>query len=263
MSSNTAESDGRWVDPEDARQALKEGTGEGVRIGVLDSGIDVSHPGLNGLELRDDITVSVEGGAIQVSEGDGQDVFGHGTAVAGIIRTLAPDAEIGSIRILGSFKESRSSVVRAGVKECISRGYNILNCSFGCPGRSEFVMSYKSWVDQAYIRKVHVVSACNNIDQSTPEWPAHFPTVIAVTGIEGDPEALYFREGGLVEFGAQGEESKALWLRGEVRSVLGSSFAAARASGLLARLLSVYPNLPPMLAKSLLKEVGASWPEEA
>jgi hypothetical protein len=251
----------RWIRPADARRALAEGTGAGVRIAVLDTGIEAAHPGFGDLQLRDDLIVTVEGGQVRVSEGEGQDVYGHGTAVAGIIRALAPEAEIGSFRILGTFKESRSSVVRAGVRQAISRGYHILNCSFGCPGRPEFLMSFKSWVDKAYMEDVHIVTACNNVDFSTPEWPAHFPSVIAVGGIEGDPDEVYFRKGELVEFGALGQEAKALWPNGENRSVLGSSFAAARISGLLARLLSVYPDLPPLLAKSMFREVGRTWPD--
>ena len=108
-----------------------------MRIAVLDSGIDSSHPRLGGIHLSDNLCVKAEGGIISVHEGEGNDVFGHGTAVAGILHSIAPEAQIGNFRVLGAFKEARASVIRAGARLAIERGYDILNCSFGCPGRAE------------------------------------------------------------------------------------------------------------------------------
>ncbi len=250
-----------WIDPAETRAALASGTGRGVRIAVLDSGIDSTHPELGDITLSDDLCIKAEGGMISMHEGDGADVFGHGTAVAGILHKMAPEAEIGNFRVLGAFKEARSSVILAGARLAIDRGYDILNCSFGCPGRAEFVMGFKTWIDEAYIRGVHVVAACNNQDYSIAEWPAHFPSALSVTRVNGGPGELFFQAGDLVEFGARGEEEKAAWLDGGTRSVIGSSFSAPRVSGLLARLLSLHPGLPPLLAKSALRAVATPWPE--
>src|SRR6266700_5582745 len=76
-----------------ALRALHEGTGRGVRVAVIDSGIEISHPRLSGLKLRDDIHVVDAGLHVEARPGDGTDLFGHGTAVASIIRSIAPDAE--------------------------------------------------------------------------------------------------------------------------------------------------------------------------
>lgn len=249
-----------WINPAETRAAIASGAGRGVRIAVLDSGIDSSHPRLEGIHLSDNLCVKAEGGIISVHEGEGNDVFGHGTAVAGILHSIAPEAQIGNFRVLGAFKEARASVIRAGARLAIERGYDILNCSFGCPGRAEFVMGFKSWIDEAYTSGVHVVAACNNQDYSIAEWPAHFPSALSVTRACGGPEQLYFQSGDLVEFGALGEEAQAAWLDGSTRSVIGSSFSAPRVSGLLARLLSGHPGLPPLLAKSALRAVAAPWP---
>ena len=107
---------------------------------------------------------------------------------------------------------------------------------------------------------MHVVAACNNQDYSITEWPAHFPSAISVSRAYGEPDQLFFRPGDLVEFGALGEEKKAAWLEGGSRSVIGSSFSAPRVSGLLARLLSKHPGLPPLLAKSAMRAVADPWP---
>jgi subtilisin family serine protease len=115
---------------DEARQALTSGTGKGVRIAVLDSGIEVDHPGLVGRELADDLHVVDSGIQVEVKSGDGTDIFGHGTAIAGVIRPIAPDAEIGSIRVLGESLASRSVIIREGIRQAIDRDYRILNCSF-------------------------------------------------------------------------------------------------------------------------------------
>lgn len=252
-----------WITPDAARAALAGGAGKGVRIAVLDSGVDAGHPALEGVELIDDLAVVAEGGVLSVREGDGGDVFGHGTAVAGILHALAPEAQIGSFRVLGAFKEARSSVIRAGARLAMDQGYDILNCSFGCPGKADFVMSFKGWVDEAYTRGIHVVAACNNQDYSIAEWPAHFPSVVSVRRAPATPDALYFQGGDLVEFGAMGEERHAAWLGGTTKSVIGSSFAAPRVAALLARLLSVYEGIPPLLAKSVLRAAANPWPGSA
>jgi subtilisin family serine protease len=111
--------------------------------------------------------------------GEGRDLFGHGTAVAGIIRAAAPEAEIGSIRVLGESLSARTAIILEGARQAIERGYHILNCSLGC-GVPEHVLKYKNWVDEAYLKGVHVVAACNNLDSARPEWPGFFTSVLTV-----------------------------------------------------------------------------------
>ena len=159
---------------EEARRALATGTGKGVRIAVIDSGIEIDHEALAGLTLVDDLHVVDGGVQIEVKPGDGSDVFGHGTAVAGVIRRIAPDAQIGSIRVLGANLGSRTVIIREGVRQAIDRGYHVLNCSFGC-GLSEHIFQYKEWIDEAYLKGIHVVSACNNYDFTTPSGRDIFP----------------------------------------------------------------------------------------
>ena len=66
-----------WITPEEAMEAIANGTGKGVRIAVLDSGVEVSHPGLDGLQLRDDIAIVQDDGRIKAVPGEGVDLYGH------------------------------------------------------------------------------------------------------------------------------------------------------------------------------------------
>ena len=249
---------GRWIQLQEAERAIAEGTGRGIKIAVIDSGIEPSHPMLAGIKLAEDIAIVDDEVKLDVVGSDG-DVFGHGTAVSGIIKELAPEAEIGSIRVLGRNNSSRTAIIQLGAQEALSRGYQILNCSFGCAVEAQ-VLAYKSWVDEAYLKGVHVVAACNNDDFRTPEWPAFFPSVLAVNMARTDDESIfYYMRGTLVEFAARGVDVNVAWRDGGKKLVTGSSFATPRISALLARLLSVYPDLSPLQAKSILQAIAKPW----
>lgn len=245
-----------WISPAEAIDAVSQGTGKGVKIAILDSGVEANHPCLKNLKLQDDVILTSRGGRILTEQGCGEDVFGHGTAVADIIHRAAPEAEVGSFRVLGHFKESRAAVIREGVREAALRGYQIIQCSFGAPARSQDAAIYKGWLDALYLRGIHVVAAGSNAGFHTAEWPAHFPTVIAVGADTDDREELRHVQGSLVEFAICGRETSAAWIGGEQREVFGSSFAAPRITAMLARILSVFPNIHPLLAKALLRQLA-------
>jgi subtilisin family serine protease len=252
----------QWLSLDEARQALAHGTGKGVRIAVIDSGIEIDHPQLQGLVLQDDLHIVAEGVQIQVKPGDGTDIFGHGTAVASIIRQIAPEAEIGSFRVLGERLASRTVIIREGVRQALDKGYHILNCSFGC-GVKEQIFEYKDWIDEAYLKGIHVVAACNNIDFTIPEWPGYFPSVITVNMASTLEELRFFyKPGQLVEFSARGVDVQAAWRNRETRPVTGSSFATPRVAALLARILSTSGNLHPLEAKALLHQMADEWTQE-
>jgi subtilisin len=248
-----------WINLDEARRALQDGDGSGVTVAIIDSGIEVSHPQLNGIQLVDDLAVVPFEHTVGVVSGNGVDVFGHGTAVAGVVLSLAPRCRVGSIRVLGSDNSSKTEIVQRAAQEALDRGYKIINCSFGCALKAQ-ILRYKAWVDEAYLKGVHVIAACNNQDFRTPEWPAYFPSVVAVNMVRTDEESqFYYQKGTLVEFAARGMDVKVLWSRGGEKIVSGSSFAAPRLAAMLARLLSVYPDITPIQAKAMLHKIAQPW----
>jgi subtilisin len=253
---------GSWLSLDEARGAFSKGTGRGIRIAVLDSGIEVDHPRLDGLSLADDWHIVSTDVKLEVKPGDGTDVFGHGTAVTDIIRQIAPEAEIGSFRVLGERLNSRTAIIREGVRQAIDRGYHILNCSFGC-GVKEHILQYKDWIDEAYLKGIHIVAACNNIDFTVPEWPGYFPTVITVNMAKGGSgDRLYYRPGTLVEFAACGVNVSAAWRNRETREVTGSSFATPPVAAFLAKVLSAAEHLHPLEAKALMIQLADNWAQD-
>jgi subtilisin len=248
--------DAIWPTLEEARHWLSVGRGRGIKVAVLDSGVEIGHPALSALQLEDDVAVIDDGLHLRVGPGQGNDSYGHGTAVAGIIHQLAPEAKLGSFRVLGQQLRSRSLIIREAARAAIERGYHILNCSFGC-SREDHVLFYKDWIDAAYLRGRHIVAAGNGQDFSKREWPGHFPTVITVNFARFDrPDQFSYCHGQLVEFAARGEEVDVAWLDGTNKRVTGSSFAAPHLTGLLARLISGIPHLSPLEAKALLQRLA-------
>lgn len=253
----------QFPDHAGAAAALEEGRGRGIKVAVIDSGIELSHPAHRGLRLLDDIVFfPVPKKTPRRAAGRGVDVHGHGTAVAGILREAAPEAQIGSFRVFDNRLASRFRLIEAAAMLAIERGYNILNCSFGALAEIDSMEHFKSWVDQAYRRGVHVVCPCNNLFVQEPEWPGSFPSVISVNMADTHDGDLFFRADAashLVEFAARGVDLEVPWKHGGFERRTGSSFAAARAAGLLARFLSRYPGVKPPVAKSLLQEVALPW----
>jgi len=249
-----------WISPDEAKAAIRDATGEGIKVAILDTGVEVTHPGLTRMKLVDDIAIVSEVNTLHVCAGEGQDVYGHGTAIAGIIHSIAPEAEIGSFRVLGHQLGSRTPIVCEGVRQALDRGYKILNCSIGCPGVSKYLMGFKAWVDEAYLMGAHIVTACSNENFTFQEWPSHFPSVISVNMARTNRvDTLFYRRGNLVEFAARGENIDLLWKDGGKKTSSGSSFAAPVATAILAKLLSAYPGLSPLAAKELLRQTSEPW----
>ena len=251
-----------WLTPEDARTLLRTGTGRGVRVAIIDSGVEVSHPKLAGLAVAEDVAIVSDGVKLTTVPNEGIDAYGHATAVAGIIHETAPEAEIGSFHVLDGHNSTRSAIVCEAVRQALEHGYDIINCSFGC-GVLDQVLDYKAWVDEAYLRGVHVVAACNNFDFTTPEWPGFFASVITVNMARTpEVERFWYKAGTLVEFAARGVNIDVAWRGGATKTVTGSSFAAPRVAGLLARMLSAAPELTTVQVKALLRAVADPWSQE-
>lgn len=257
-----------WLDPDMAREAIAGGNGRGVKIAVIDSGIEISHPALSGLRLVDDLAFELTPeGVVKRSPGWGTDVFGHGTSVAYTIRRIAPEAQIGSFRVLNQNLGSKFQIIREAAALAVDLGYHIINCSFGSRADITKIEHFKPWVDAAYRRGVHIVSACDNQDFRSAEWPGHFPSVITVNMADTLSDDLFFRwdqppgnfSSHLVEFAARGVNLELPGRLGRWAKETGSSFAAPHVTGILSRLLSIHPGLKPPVAKALLQEIAMPW----
>src|SRR4029078_9704188 len=86
----------------DRATVFGDADGQGVTVAIVDSGVDADHPVLAGhdvRQLRVDVGDDTAGVVDDIEAGD---LVGHGTACAGIIASVAPGAEIVSLRMLGA-----------------------------------------------------------------------------------------------------------------------------------------------------------------
>jgi subtilisin len=227
-------------------------------VALLDSGIERRHPKFGGASFDDDLCFTGAGNGDAPKDAGGMDLFGHGTAVAAVLLQTAPAVTIGSFRVLGGEAYGRDEIIRRAALEAIARGYHIIHCSFGASGSPFTVMSFKSWVDAAYLAGVHVVAACNNGGSSVRVWPAHFTSVVAVDfSASASNQCVQRREGTLVEFAARGGNGSRLpWRDQTMRTISGTSFSAPVATGLIARILSAYPGIHPDQMKMILRDIA-------
>lgn len=236
--------------------AWEGATGKDVKVAIVDSGVDADHP------FVQDVTRSVvveydrdaEGQAVVREEDGHQDVFGHGTACAGIIRKAAPDCEIYSIRVLGTFLTGKAPVFIGGLKWAIDNGINVVNLSLST-NKYEYFGRFHELTDEAYFRNVMLVSAINN--NPDPSYPSQYSSVFSVAAhMRYDPFGFDYNPTPPVEFGAPGIDVDVAWAKGSIIKSTGNSFAAPHMTGLIAKILSKHPGLTPFQMKTILAGIA-------
>lgn len=229
---------------------LENATGAGIRVLVMDSGIENDHPAIVGREIPNFEVLPVPIGAdvtYRVQPAPAGDAFGHGTAVAALLVQHAPGIEITSLRMLDSERLGSSERVLAGLRWAIEKKFDVVNCSFGTfgPSTTKFLPSYKRVVDLAFCKNVLLIGACSNSDHNLTSLPASFPSVLATDAgrIEESPIPIVKRRAGhLIEFVTRGVDVSVSWKDGSSRLVTGSSFAAPHLAALVARLRQLRPQ---------------------
>lgn len=230
-------------------------TGEGVRVAVVDSGVDGSHPAVGGVQghVAFELDADSESGTRMV-EGPHEDLTGHGTACAGIIRSLAPGVEIYSVRVLGSNLKGKGSMFLAGLEWALDHGIHVANLSLSSKSEAYFGPLHDA-ADRAYFDNTLLVCAANNYPG--PTYPSQFSSVVSVAATTGqDPWALAANPRPPVEFAARGIDVEVAWNDGETIEATGNSFAAPHVTAMAALVRSKHPQLRPFEIKSVLQAVA-------
>jgi len=237
-----------WTEPVTREWAWGGATGKGVRVCVLDSGVELDHPLVG--EVNRSVAVVKEGDRIVVRDDEEGDLCGHGTACAGIIRALAPDCELVSVRVLGAGYRGSGRVLLAGLEWAIEQGFDVVNMSLSTTKR-ENVDRLHELADTAYFRRTTLVASAHNMPVESFPW--RFASVISVGSHEDDdPFIFYSNPSPPVEFFARGLGLDVAWLGGGVLRCTGNSFATPHISALCALVLSKHRDVTPFQLKSIL-----------
>jgi len=169
------------------------------------------------------------------------DSIGHGTATAGIVLQVAPEAEITTIKMIGEDSHGTTDQLIAALAFAIEQGFDVINMSLGTT-HDERAAELSRLADQAFHTGRVIVAAANNFGLAA--FPANFSSVIGVR-MEGfeEVEALRYDWGETIELVSRGVYVEAPSMGGGTQLYTGTSFACPNVSGLAARLLSVYPGL--------------------
>ncbi|MFD8496449.1 S8 family serine peptidase [Amycolatopsis sp. NPDC059657] len=228
------------------------GTGAGVKVAVVDSGIDTTHPAVGPIEGG--VAVDVVDGKAVLRGGDHEDLFGHGTACAGIIRRAAPEASLYSVRVLSTTLSGTGVALLAGLRWALDHGVGVINLSLSTKRREHFAALHEI-ADRAYFRNTVLIAAVNNVPAVS--YPAEFASVLSVAACEGNgPFVLRYNPSPPVEFGAPGIAVEVPWAGGGTVTATGNSFAAAHVTGLVARVLGKHPGMTPFQLKTILHAVA-------
>jgi subtilisin len=230
-------------------------TGRGVKVAVVDSGVDADHPVIDG-RVAGYVAVNLGAeGEIEFDSTAHEDTAGHGTACAGIILGIAPECELYSVRVMGR-RGGKGSALVAGIRWVVDHGIQVANLSLGTT-RKDFFGVLHELTDEAYFRHVVLVTAANNFP--IPSFPCEYASVVSVASHEtNDAYLFYYNPTPPTEFGAFGIDVPAAWKGGGISKVTGNSMAAPHITGIVARILEKHPALTVFQVKAILRALSAN-----
>jgi hypothetical protein len=237
-------------------------TGEGVRVCIVDSGIERSL-------LEEKFTrqgqalYPIEGGVFTADQAEpapyeGHQSTPHGTTVADVVLTIAPKVRLYSADVFGPRGTCEVEVVLRALRWAMDVWRcQIINLSLGVPEQRlqqvQRRQQLQRAVEEAYYRDVLVIAAAHNDHPLTRSYPAAFaPPLLSVDkGVFADPLQCAYRLSETIEFQAHGRG-----YLGPFAAEPATSWAAPHLSGIAARLLSLRPGLKPFEMKTLLYWLG-------
>jgi subtilisin family serine protease len=261
-----------------------------VRVAVIDSGIDATHP---------ELASRIAAGRSFVGGSPGVDTQGHGTFVAGLIAAqaddgigiagLAPSAQLLVAKVVGPEQSIPIEAEAKAIRWAVARGARVINMSLGGlrdpgdPGRDTYSRLEADAVAYAVSKGVVIVAAVGNADQAPSEpwpyasWPSALPHVLGVSALarNGSSPAFSNRDPMFNDIAAPGEEilstfplpltarQPACEEQGystcgteEYQDAEGTSFAAPQVSAAVANMLATLPSLEPSQATAIVERTA-------
>lgn len=201
-------------------------TGKNITVAILDTGCDLQHP-----YLRDNIIDSKF-----FESRDAIDRNGHGTHVAGIIKTIAPDVQLLPIKVLNDNGGGGYDSIVKGVRYAIEQHVDIINMSLG--GSVDYYPLHRAIQDAVNLGIPVVVASGNEGDANafTDEicYPAFYEEVIEVGAIDFNDKVAEFSNSNIqLDLCSYGVDIASAYIKGQYARCSGTSQATPQVSGVL------------------------------
>ncbi|WP_282694094.1 S8 family serine peptidase [Streptomyces sp. CC208A] len=239
-----------YLDAMHVDKIWQKATGKGIKVAVIDTGVDPDTPALKGKVLK--------GWDASESKGDETDDYdGHGTSIAeiivgsganGSVQGLAPDAKVIPYRVSNTERQNEQAVNAFDMEEAIKAAADseaqIINVSFGS---DYYGSSEREAVKYAHDKgKLVFAAAGNNATKGNKEqYPASYPEAIAVAATDRNGKvADYSQHGETIDIAAPGSQLPAYCDKSLTKYCLreGTSAATAIASASAALIWSAHPD---------------------
>ncbi|OME74055.1 peptidase S8 [Paenibacillus sp. FSL A5-0031] len=228
-------------------------TGHRVKVGVIDTGADFSHP-----DLRQSLSRGIN---LLNRSMLPHDDNGHGTHIAGTIAAanqlqgmigVAPRALISPVKAFDHNGSAFVSDIILGIEWCIRNRMNVINMSFGMKTKSKALLGAVINAHNAGV--IIVASSGNDGKRRSVDYPARYPQTIAVGATNKLRRVAPFsNRGSYIDVYAPGDKIVSAWLRGKYNEMSGTSMATSHVSGAIALLLAHKPGLTPTEIKTIIK----------
>ena len=236
-------------------------TGSGVKVGIIDSGIDPAHPDLNVAGGYDFTTAS--GSASAYADNIGS-CNGHGTHVAGTVGArqngsgvvgVAPGVQLYALKvfeIINGGCAAWSSNQIAAIDWAVSNGVRVLNLSIAS---STALNAYQNAINNATAAGVLVVAAAGNNSGGPITYPAAYDNAVAVGALtSSDQLAYYSNVGPQMWVSAPGSGITSTMPGGGTGSKSGTSMAAPHVAGVAALLMQQNPGWSATQIRNALRD---------
>jgi len=254
-------------------------TGAGVTVAVLDTGISLRHPLLSGKVLpgwnfidnnanTDDVPANPVGRTLSTEElpaaptvqaAIADQAVGHGTAVAGVVSVIAPDAKLLPVKILNSDGRGTLWGLIRGIQFAVARGARVLNISVSTPVQSRLL---DQTLRDAYQAGALVVASAGNENSAEPRYPAAGPKVVGVAALTNENiKAAFSNFGPTVDVSAPGVDVITTFWDGTYVTWSGTSFSAPIVSGQAALLFALAPDFRSGEVARLIEKTSHSLDE--